>query len=121
MEDYSTHSVPEPFQDEDKWAHLTKRQILILLPTVLLIFFVVVASIKLHLLVIGIVLAVLIAIAGLMIAFFEIPDDKYLFGSGTRLEVLSFRVLWKKLPFNRVIYTKNLDNGYKDWGKKKKS
>ena len=127
MTDYSVHSVPEPFQDEDKWFKLTKRQILIIIPAALLVFFFVAMSIKWHILVIGIILATLVVILDVLILLYEVPQDKYLFGSGIRIEVLLFRLIKKELPYhrtffpnNKVIYTKNLDNGYQQWGKKKR-
>lgn len=112
---YGDHKVPEPFKDEDKYVGLTKRQICFVLPVIVLCGGIVIQAFKWKILPIGIILAVVIAIVTLFVMLADVPDDKYLFGSGLKMEVIIFRILKKKLPKNRVIYSKFYNNGYKEW------
>ena len=104
---YGDHRVPDPLKDEDKWLHLTKRQMLIITVPLLLA----VGIIKLT-----IALSILRFTGTILII--EVPPEKYLFGSGNKLEIIAFRLLLKKLPMNKKIYTKNLDNGIERWKEK---
>jgi len=112
---YGDHKVPEPFKDEDKWLFLTKRQLVILVPAVIICGGLLIQTFRWNILPIGIILSVWLLIVAGAIMIVKIPEDRYLFGSGLYLEVMAFRVLKKKLPKNKVLYTKNYDNGYKDW------
>lgn len=112
---YGDHRVPDPFQDEDKWIKLTKRQWVILLLPMLLAYGIIKLSIRLGVLPIGIALAILLVVLTVAVLVIEIPPEKYLFGSGNKLEKIAFRLFVKKLPKNKKIYTKNLDNGYERW------
>lgn len=117
--EYGEHEVPRPLQDEDRWLKLTKRQWIIALPAIVLIFFIVKISIKWNLLAIGIVLSVIILMLAIVLAFFELPAEKYLFGTGVKMERLAMRLAKKKFSKkSKKIYTKNYDNGYKEWVKK---
>lgn len=115
---YGLHSVPEPLQDEDKWAKLTIRQWGIMIPAILLSLVLLTVTWKLHIFPLGISLAVILVALAICIAWIELPDDKYLFGSRVKLEKLLLRLLWKKMPFNKKIYVKNYDNGYREWFEK---
>ena len=112
---YGDHKVPEPFKDEDKWIKLTNRQICIALPVVILCGAVLTVTWNWGILPIGIILSILLLILGGICMLVKIPEDKYLFGSGLYLEQLAFRILKKKLPMNKKIYTKFYDNGYREW------
>ena len=115
---YDEHTVPAPLRDEDKWWKLTKRQWIIILPSVLLALGICALMKALHMLPIGIAIAVLIVMGAGVVARMELPEEKYLYGSGVKLETLIIRIVWRKTPGNKKIYTKNLDNGYERWLKK---
>ena len=115
---YDEHNVPAPLRDEDRWWKLTKRQWVILLPALLLALGLGALFKSIHMFPIGVAVAVIILVSAGVVAFIELPNDKYLFGSGVKLEKLLFRILWKRLPANKKVYTKNLDNGYERWNKK---
>lgn len=115
---YGVHEVPRPLQDEDKWFKLTKRQWVIVLPAMVISIVLLRFFFKMHLLPIGIAATVLIMCIAVIMAWFELPPEKYLFGTGIKLDKLVLRLLKKQLPKNKVIYTKNYDNGYREWVKK---
>ena len=115
---YGEHRVPDPLQDEDKWLHLTKRQMLIIIVPLLLAAGIIKLTIALGILPLGIFLAVALFILTGTVLIIEVPPEKYLFGSGNKLEIIAFRLLVKKLPMNKKIYTKNLDNGFERWKEK---
>ena len=115
---YGDHRVPDPLQDEDKWLHLTKRQMLIIIVPLLLAVGIIKLSIAVKLLPLGIFLSVVLLILTGTVLIIEVPTEKYLFGSGNKLEIIAFRLLIKKLPMNKKIYTKNLDNGFERWKEK---
>lgn len=109
------YEVPDEFRDEDKWFGLTKRQWAILGPVALIVVILVIATISagltLFLPIVFILCGVLI-LAGIIVAFFEMPYHWYLFGSGFKIERILFRILRKKLSKkSKTIYTKHYDNG----------
>lgn len=112
---YDVHEVPRPLNDEDKWFKLTKRQWLIMFPAILLSFFVIRFTYRIGFLPIGIALSVIFVICAFCLAFVELPPEKYLFGTGFKLEKLAIRIIRKKMPKNKKIYVKNYENGYKEW------
>lgn len=105
---YSEHKVPTPFSDEDKWFKLTKRQIVILLIAVVISIGICTLAKGFGVLPLGIMISTAVVVVAGFICFMELPDDKYMFGTGVKLEILALRVIVKK--FNRVIYSKNYDN-----------
>lgn len=112
---YGEHRVPDPLQDEDKWLHLTKRQMLIIIVPLILSVGIIKVSSSIGILPLGIFISVvLLALTGVFLGF-DVPPEKYLFGSGNKLEKIAFRLFIKKLPMNKKIYTKNLDNGFERW------
>lgn len=113
--DYGTHKVPMPFEDEDKWFLLTKRQIAVVTPVLLFCGWLLIQTFKLHMLPIGIIVSVFLIILAGAFVLVKVPKEKYLFGSGLKLETVAFRILKKKLPWNKVIYTKYHDNKYEEW------
>lgn len=115
---YGDHNVPTPLRDEDKWYKLTKRQWAIILPAVLIALGVGVFLGKIHLLPLGIAFGVIVVVGAGFVAFMELPDEKFMYGTGIKLEMVLFRIIYRKLPKNKKIYTKNLDNGIERWGKK---
>ena len=115
---YGDHKVPTPLKDEDKWYKFTKRQWAIVLPAVVLAIIILRVTKGLNILPVGVALVIVMGILAWCLAFWELPPEKYLFGSGEKMEKLAFRLWKKKLPKNRKIYTKNYENGYKEWRKK---
>lgn len=112
------YEKPEEFQDEDKWIYLTKRQWAIILPVVVFDFSVISFIVAFDLtffLPLVIILLALLLIADIVVAFFDVPQNWYLFGGGMKIERVLFRLIRKKLPKNRKIYTKHYDNGYREW------
>lgn len=112
---YGDHRVPDPLQDEDKWLHLTKRQMLIIIFPLLLAIGIVKVTHAIGILPLGIFMTVVLLILTGAFLWIEVPPEKYLFGSGNKIEKIAFRLLMKKLPMNKKIYTKNLDNGIERW------
>lgn len=107
---YSEHRVPSPFQDEDKWFKLTKRQLALLLGGAVIDIVIVKFFMALKLLPLGIMIAVcILAVAGFC-AIFVIPQDKYLFGAGLHIEVVLMRLVVKKFK-EKKIYTKHCEEG----------
>ena len=115
---YGEHRVPDPLQDEDKWLYLTKRQLLIVLLPLALAVVIIKVTASIGLLPIGIFLVVALLVITGAFLLIDVPPEKYLLGSGNKLEKIAFRLLIKKLPMNKKIYTKNLDNGYERWKEK---
>ncbi len=115
---YEDHNVPSPLRDEDKWYKLTKRQWAIMLPAVLVALGMGVFLHKLHLTPVAIAFGVIVVVGAGFMAFMELPKEKFMYGTGVKLEMILFRIIYRKLPKNKKIYTKNLDNGIERWSKK---
>lgn len=115
---YGDHRVPDPLQDEDKWMHLTKRQMLMIMAPLLLGIGIIKITGMLGLLPLGIFFVVVLVVITGAFLLVDVPPEKYLFGSGNKLEIIALRLFIKKLPMNRKIYTKNLDNGIERWKEK---
>ncbi|MCR5719953.1 MAG: hypothetical protein K6F84_05255 [Lachnospiraceae bacterium] len=113
------HETPDKFRDEDKWfKFFTKRQLLILGPTFLAVIgfnSLIFSSPLKGLFPITLLIGELFFIAAVVIAFFEVPDHMYMFGSGLKIEILIFRLIKKKLSKSHRIYTKFLDNDIERW------
>ena len=112
---YGDHRVPDPLQDEDRWLHLTKRQMLVIIVPLLLSIGVIKVTNTIGILPLGIFFTVVLMILTGVFLWIDVPSEKYLFGSGNKLEKIAFRLFIKKLPMNKKIYTKNLDNGFERW------
>lgn len=115
---HGVYEVMEEFKDEDKYIGLTIRQWFILLPVAVFIIFTIwfVVSRGLELLLpLVIIFMALIAIAAIIVAVFELPQNWYLFGNYVTIEKLLIRILAKKLRRNQVIYTKHYNNEYEEW------
>lgn len=109
---YSEHKTPTPFQDEDKWFRLTKRQIAFLLVAGALSIAVCNLCHVLHVLPLGIILSTVFVSVALSFGFLKIPEEKYLFGGGKKIEVIVFCLLVKKMK--GVIYTRNMNDDEKE-------
>lgn len=112
---YGEHRVPDPLQDEDKWLRLTKRQMLIIIVPLLLGLGIIKITSSMGVLPMGIFLTVVLVVLTGAFLLVDVPPEKYLFGSGNKLEIIALRLLLKKLPVNKKIYTKHLDNGIERW------
>lgn len=104
--DYSVSEVPEPLKDEDKWFGMTKRQLAILLPCALVCIGLTTFFSGFHMYLVGIALSVVIMGGAVFITFYSIGPDKYLYGCGLKIEVVLFRIIKKKLPWNKKVYTR---------------
>ena len=104
-----TYKIPKPFQDEDKWFKLTKKQIVYFAAG----GFLAVGFVKLFgtvgLSLIGWVCGIVVLLAAVLLSSVSMPLDKYIIGGGIRLEILAVRVLTKRLPQRRVLYIKNYE------------
>ena len=112
---YEEHRVPDPLQDEDKWLYLTRRQLIIIVFPILLALGILKLTYSIGILPVGIFFAIVLLVLSIAFLAIDVPPEKYLFGSGNKLEIIAFRLLIKKLPMNKKIYTKNLDNGIERW------
>ena len=108
MASADTHNVPEKMQDEEKWFYLSKRELLIVIPALLLCYLVGVTTFKLGILPVGIILITMIAVFAGFIILAKIPPEKYLYGCGLKVEVIVLRMILKKL-FHKKINTKVLN------------
>ena len=115
------HEVPDKLKDEDKWFKLTVRQLAIIAPTLVILLLINIAVFNsalrsvfpLFVIISGIILTLAV-----VVAFFEMPDDKYMFGSGLKFEVIAIRLIKKRFKKNKKIYTKHYNNGIKEWMEK---
>ena len=105
-----TFNVFRGISDEDKYAGLTKTQWIIIGSGILLCMPILrlTSSIGKMVFIFGIIFSVIIMIAFGIIALFPIPQEKYLYGGGYRMEIILFRILMRKIKKNRVIYVKEL-------------
>ena len=80
---YDEAETPHQLKDEDRWfKYFSKKQLIIVLPTVLIIIFVMYAAIKFDHPVSGVVFSALIALVIIGPIMFPMPQDMYLFGGG---------------------------------------
>ena len=115
---YGNHKVPDPLQDEDKWFGATKPQLIVVAVVVVIVLFILKITFELSILLVGVFLSVSILIFSGALILLEIPDDKYLLGSGTKVWKVIFRITVKKTPAKKKLYTKNLANGFEKWKEK---
>lgn len=111
---YGTYNIPKPLKDEDKWYGLTKTQWVWvggLLGTSLLMYKILHFFIEARNICIGITI-IYTLIASIFIvfaAFVTRSNTKYLSGGGLKGSEIIKRIVIRKLPFNRIIYTKNIN------------
>ncbi len=103
-----TFSIMRPLRDEDKWFHMTKKQLISVIISGILIKNELKVMFAMHLKIVGIILAVLIAIAdiALFLITIQISYDNYMVGGGLTPGQFIRRYLYRKLPSNKVIFTK---------------
>lgn len=110
MSSLGSYRIMKPLKDEDRWfKFFTKRQLLFVIVGIVLSSFVYPFFSKLGLRIVGIILVEIIMLSMLVLAFLKLPYAKYLIGGGRYVHEILMRLLVKKLPKNRVIYTKNYD------------
>lgn len=101
------YKVPKPIQDEDLWIkYFTKTQLLALVVATTVGFGIIRLTYRIHLVMIGVILAILLIIATLLATMAVMPKEKYLFGGGCTIWRIGYRIIRRKLfPSNKVIYT----------------
>lgn len=105
MSQLGQYKTPGELKDEDKWfKFFTKKQLVIAIVVLIIDWNIAVIFNKIHLIVIGITLDILITIIMAIITLFPMPQSKYIFGGGMPLYRLVLRIILRK-TFNRKIYT----------------
>lgn len=102
-----TYKIPRPFKDEDKWFKLTKKQWLFLAFGAGLAYVAFKIFSTVHLNIVAYVVAIIAVGVCFIIATFNMPDDKYIIGGGTRLDILAKRLVIKRFKKYKKIYIKN--------------
>lgn len=104
------YKIPRPMQDEDKWfKYFTKHQLIYVGISLVIMARLVLwvkdssAIIQIPVLMLGCIVVILSVAFGVL----TMPDDKYLWGGGTKVETLALRLVRKKLKGNKVLYVKN--------------
>ena len=110
MAELGNYNIPREYKDEDRWFRFfTKVQLLYIGVAIALSIVVIMLFNALHMLPVGIVFAELNIIAGAVLAFIRIPEDRYMIGGGYLLRTILMRLIVKNLPKNKKIYLKNYD------------
>lgn len=107
MSNIGRYKVPSELKDEDKWFRFFTKKHLAAIAVVAFIDFQIVAlSFKLHIVIVGIILALFIAIVAAIIIPFNVPAHMHLHGGGQAISTIALRIMRRKLiPRNKVIYT----------------
>lgn len=107
MSQIGKYRIPDELKDEDLWFRFfTKRQLAILIAVLLADWNIFRICRMLHLAVVGVLVSVgLLVITGILV-FFRMPAGRYLHGGGIGLDRLLVRILKKRIPGNKVIYTR---------------
>ena len=101
------YRIPREFKDEDKWFRFfTKTQLLIMGIGVAIcaLFFLIFGSFGLYR--IAIVFSVFVLMVCGILAFFNIPDSRYLYGCGYPVYVILMRLIRKYFMQKKQIYIK---------------
>lgn len=107
MSELGKYRVPRELKDEDKWfKFFTKKQLLIAAVVLFIDVWVIVFTNKLHMIVLGIVIALSIAIVTAIILVGKMPTKRYIHGGGLGFDVLLMRIIRRKcIKKNRCIFT----------------
>ena len=90
------YKIPKPYKDQDLWFKwFTKKQVLYLIVAAVISAGILYFTQKIHLLLIGLVLTVILFVFAFVIPRFKMPEDKYLLGGGIELEELALRLILK--------------------------
>lgn len=107
MAQLGTYRKLSPFKDEDKYGPFTKIQIAYGVIAVFLIVIEFSFFWSFYFPMAGFIVGfVIVAVA--VVLNLKMPNDKYLMGGGTRIDVLLLRLITKRL-FKRKLYVKNYD------------
>lgn len=101
------YRIPREFKDEDKWFRFfTKTQLLIMGIGVAIcaVFFFIFAPFKIY--AIPIIISVFVLLVCGLLAFFTMPENKYLYGGGYPAYQIILRLLRKFFIFKKQIYIK---------------
>lgn len=103
------YEIPDEYQDEDKWWLFTKKQWGGIIIAAALDYgaYMLLHSVGLDFLAYMAVVAITLII-GILI-FYRVPYSYYLYGSGTMLSGIIYRMILRKLKKNRKIYTGSYD------------
>lgn len=101
------YKVPGELKDEDKWFRFfTKNQLVAALVVLIVDWRLIVFTSKLHIVIIGFIIAILLTIVSALVILCKMPSNKHLYGGGFGLHILLLRVLNRKLrKKNKVVYT----------------
>lgn len=104
------YKIPRPMQDEDKWfKYFTKHQLVYVGVSLVIIARLILwvksssSLVQIPVLTLGSIVVILSIAFGVL----TMPDDKYLWGGGTKVETLVVRLVRKRLKGNRVLYVRN--------------
>lgn len=110
MSSLGNYRIMKPLKDEDRWfKYFTKRQLLFVFVGLVLSGIIYPFFSGLGLRIVGIFFVEIIMLTVLGLAFLKLPYSKYLIGGGRYVHEILVRLIRKRLPKNKVIYTKNYD------------
>jgi len=104
---HGEYNVPTPLKDEDKYLHMTKRQLIYAVLALLLAWGLISLFSSIGLFPLGLALGFIGIIIIFIIAFMVMPADKYLLGGGQKVETILLRLLIK--TGKRIIFVKNYE------------
>lgn len=111
MASLGRYRIPKEFKDEDKWfKFFTKKQLLYIGIAGGLSAVAIVIAVKLNILPVGIVIAELLMIGAIVIAFVKVPKDKYMIGGGLPVRVILLRLIGKNLKANKKLYVRGVND-----------
>lgn len=102
-----TYKIPRPIQDEDKWLKLTKKQWLYTGIGIVIAYAAFQVFCAMHMDLLAYVIALISIGFFFTIGTFKMPEDKYIIGGGTKLDVLAKRLIVKQFKKYKVLYIKN--------------
>ena len=82
---HGEYNVPTPLKDEDKYMHMTKRQLIYAIIALLLAWGLISSFSSIGLFPIGLALGFIVIIIIFIIAYIAVPADKYLLGGGQKV------------------------------------
>lgn len=110
MAKLGNYNIPKEYKDEDKWFRFfTKVQLLFIGAAAGISIGLIVLFNKLNATPVGVVLTVVTLIVAVILAFVNIPANKYMTGGGLKLRTMLLRLIIKRQRKNRVLYVKNYD------------
>jgi len=104
---HGEYNVPTPLKDEDKYLHMTKRQLIYAVLALLLAWGFISLFSSIGLFPLGLALGFIIMIIIFIFAYVVIPTDRYLLGGGQKVETILLRLLIKSRK--KVIFVKNYE------------